>query len=116
VRFIARDFVWSLDAVGFAADSTVAFQAIAPVGDLEVSANPVRGNQVVFAWPASTGPAAVSIYSYRGERLLAATVAAPNNEYEWDLTVGGRPVVNGAYLVIVDVDGRRYRRRLFVTR
>jgi murein tripeptide amidase MpaA len=116
VRFIARDFVWSLDAVGFAADSTMAFQSIAPVGDLEVSANPVRGNQVVFAWPASTGPAAVSIYSYRGERLLAATVAAPNNEYEWDLTVGGRPVVNGAYLVIVDVDGRRYRRRLFVTR
>jgi hypothetical protein len=115
-RFVARDFVWSLDAVGFATDSTAAFQAIAPVGDLEVSANPVRGDQVVFAWPASTGPAQVSVYSYLGERLVAATVAAPNNEYVWDLTVRGRRAVNGAYLVIVDVDGRRYRRRLFVTR
>jgi hypothetical protein len=34
----------------------------------------------------------------------------------WDLTVAGRPVVNGAYIVLVEVDGRRYRRRLFVTR
>lgn len=116
VRFVSRDFVWSVDAVGFATDSTLAFQAVAPVGDLEVSENPVRGSQVVFAWPAGSGAASVGVYSYLGERLVAATVAAPNNEFAWDLTVRGRPVSNGAYLVLVDVDGRRYRRRLFVTR
>lgn len=116
VRFIARDFIWSVDAVGLASDSTVAFQAIAPVGDLEVSANPVRGTQVVFAWPAGTGAARVAVYSFRGERLVGATVQPPNNEYVWDLTVRGRPAVNGAYLVVVEVDGRRYRRRLFVVR
>lgn len=116
LRFVARDFVWSVDAVGFATDSTLSFQAVAPVGDLEVSENPVRGSQVVFAWPASSGAASVGVYSYLGERLVAATVAAPNNEYAWDLTVRGRPVANGAYLVVVDVNGRRYRRRLFVTR
>jgi hypothetical protein len=116
VRFISSDFVWSVDAVGFATDSTVSFVTVAPVGGLEVSENPVRSGRVVFAWPASNGPARVAVYSYLGEQLVTATVAAPNDEYAWDLTSRGRPVANGAYLVVVDVDGRRYRRRLFVTR
>lgn len=87
---------------------------------VEVSENPVRGNQVVVSWPppAGTGDARVSIFSFSGERLHQATVAAPNNEYVWDLTIGGgaRRVVNGAYIIVVDVDGHRYRRRLFVAR
>jgi hypothetical protein len=29
---------------------------------------------------------------------------------------GARRVVNGAYIIVVDVDGHRYRRRLFVAR
>lgn len=118
VRFIASDFNWSVDAVGFASDSTLAFYAAPPVGTLEVSENPVRGTQVVIAWPVSTtgGPALVKVYSFLGEELVAAQVLAPNNEYAWDLTVRGRPVANGAYIVLVQVDGRRYRQRLFVTR
>jgi hypothetical protein len=118
VRFISRSFNWSVDAVGFASDSTLLFRATAPVGTLEVSENPVRGNQVVFAWPPSTGSAAASVrvYSYLGQQLMAATVPAPTNEFVWDLTVRGRSVVNGAYIVLVDVNGQRYRRRLFVAR
>ena len=116
VRFISRDFVWLVDAVGFASDSTRAFQAVAAVGDLEVSENPVRGSQVVFAWPAGTAAARVAVYSYLGAQLLAASVAPPNNEYVWDLTIQGRAVANGAYLVVVDVDGQRLQRRLFVKR
>jgi hypothetical protein len=89
-------------------------------GEVLVSENPVRGDQVVISWPppAGTGAARVAIYSFGGERLHQATVAAPTNEYVWDLTVGGgtRRVVNGAYIVVVDVDGRRFRRRLFVAR
>lgn len=84
---------------------------------LEVSENPVRGDSVVISWPAATGDARVSILTFTGERLLQATVAAPNNEYVWDLTRGGsRAVVNGAYVVVVEVDGKRYRRRLFIAR
>ena len=83
----------------------------------EVSENPVRGNQVVISWPAATGNARISIHGFTGERFIEATVAAPANEYVWDLTLGGaRPVVNGAYIVVVEVDGHRYQRRLFVAR
>jgi len=85
---------------------------------VEVSENPVRSDQVVISWPAATGNASVSIFGFTGDRLFTTTVPAPNNEYVWDLTRGGgaRRVVNGAYIVVVDVDGHRYRRRLFVAR
>lgn len=120
VRFISeRNFPWALDAVGFATDATPAFLVLAALPGAEVSENPVRSDQVVISWPPPTGVGAarVAIYGFSGERLHEATVAAPTNEYVWDLTLGGvRRVVNGAYIVVVEVDGRRYRRRLFVAR
>jgi len=118
VRFISEHFTWWLDAVGFATDASSAFDQLAAGPGAEVSENPVRSNQVVISWPAATGTASVSIYSFTGERLYATTVPAPTNEYVWDLTLGGgaRRVVNGAYIIVVDVDGHRYRRRLFVAR
>lgn len=118
VRFISeRDFVWSLDAVGFATDVSTAFLLLAGPGAAEVSENPVRSDQVVISWPAGTGTTHVAIYGFTGERLHQATVAPPTNEYAWDLTLGGqRRVANGAYIVVVEVDGHRYRRRLFVAR
>jgi hypothetical protein len=118
VRFISeRDFVWSLDAVGFATDVSTAFLLLAGPGAAEVSENPVRSDQVVISWPAGTGTTRVAIYGFTGERLHQATVAPPTNEYAWDLTLGGqRRVANGAYIVVVEVDGHRYRRRLFVAR
>jgi hypothetical protein len=119
VRFIAEQgFAWWLDAVGFASDATLAFDLLAGPGEAEVSENPVRGEQVVISWPAGTGTARVAVYTFTGERLHQATVPPPTTEYVWDLTLGGgtRHVVNGAYIIVVDVDGRRYRRRLFVAR
>lgn len=122
VRFISQRFTWWIDAVGFATDAGTAFLQLAAAGGAEVSENPVRSNQVVIAWPVptGTGPARVSIFTFTGERLHQATVAAPNNEYVWDLTLGGgggsRRVVNGAYIVVVEVDGQRYRHRLFIAR
>ena len=115
---IRGGFFWSIDAVGFATDSTAAFVQLAAVGDAEVSENPVRGDQVVISWPAGAGvgSARLAVYAFTGERLHLATISAPTNEYVWDLMLGGRRVVNGAYIVVVDVDGRRYRRRLFVAR
>ena len=119
VRFIAQQFTWWLDAVGFATDASTAFvQLAAAGGGAEVSENPVRSNQVVISWPAATGEAHVSVFTFTGEQLLHTTVVAPSNEYVWDLTTGGgtHRVVNGAYIIVVDVDGQRYRRRLFVAR
>ncbi len=85
----------------------------------EVSENPVRGNQVVISWPppVATGSARVFVFSFTGEQLFTTTVPPSTNEYVWDLMLGGsRRVVNGVYIIVVDVAGRRYRRRLFVAR
>lgn len=118
VRFIAQHFTWWVDAVGFATDASTAFLSLAAAAGAEVSENPVRSNQVVISWPAATGDARLSVFSFTGERLYQTTVPAPTNEYVWDLTMAGgaRRVVNGAYIIVVDVDGHRYRRRLFVAR
>ena len=118
MRFIAQNFTWWVDAVGFATDASTAFDQLATAAGAEVSENPVRSNQVVISWPVGTGNARLSVFSFLGERLYQTTVAAPTNEYVWDLTFGGgaRRVVNGAYIIVVDVDGHRYRRRLFVAR
>jgi len=82
----------------------------------EVSENPVRGNQVVVSWPAATGSARVLVFSFTGEQLFTTTVPPSTNEYVWDLMIGSRRVVNGVYIIVVDVAGHRYRRRLFVAR
>ena len=117
VRFVSKRFTWWVDAVGFASDQSGAFENLATAGGAQVSENPVRGNQVVLSWPAGTGSARVRLFSFTGEQLLDASVGAPSNEYVWDLTLGGaRRVVNGAYIFVVDVDGHRYQRRIFVAR
>lgn len=108
-------------ATGLLALLVCAVAAPSPApAQVEVSENPVRGDSVIIAWPSpgASGNARVSVFSYTGERLSQATVAAPNNEYVWDLTLGGgaRRVVNGAYIIVVEVGGQRYRRRLFVAR
>ena len=82
----------------------------------QVSENPVRSDQVVISWPAATGSARVSVFSFTGQQVFTTTVAASSNEYAWDLMVGGRRVVNGVYIIVIDVEGHRYRRRLFVAR
>ena len=85
---------------------------------LQVSDNPVRSDHVVFSWPVGVGTAHVAVYGFTGEQIHQASVPAPSNQYTWDLTAGGgaRRVVNGAYMVVVDIDGRHYRRRLFIAR
>jgi len=115
LRFAANGFPWWLDAVGLVTDSTVLFQAVAAAGQAEVSENPVKSDLVVITWPVG-GRAQVGIYNYAGAPLVRAVVAGGLGEYDWDLTVGGRHVANGAYLIVVQVDGKTYRRRLFVTR
>jgi zinc carboxypeptidase len=116
VRFVSAGFTWWVDAVGFASDSTDAFVALAPPAALAVSENPVRSGQVWFSWPAGTGAPYLGVYTFTGERLLAVTLPAGATEYAWDLSAGSGRVPNGAYLVVLELDGRVSRRRVFVTR
>ena len=118
VRFISRTFTWWIDAAGFASDISMSFAQVQAASLLEFSENPVRNDQVVISWPVPTPAADANLeaYTFTGERIFNATIAAPSNEYVWDLTLGTRRVVNGAYIIVVDVGGQRYRRRLFVDR
>jgi zinc carboxypeptidase len=116
VRFISRDLPWWVDAVGFASDTSMAFMQTQAAAAVAVSENPVRSDQVVISWPAATGDSRVEIYTFSGERIFTTTVAAPSTEYVWDLTLGTRRVVNGAYIVVVDAGGQISRRRLFIDR
>ncbi len=85
---------------------------------MEVSENPVRGDQVVISWPAGSADARVEIFTFAAERIHTALVAAPSSEYVWDLQLGGtgRRVANGAYIVVVTVGNVHHRRRLFIDR
>ena len=116
VRFISVGFTWWLDAVGFASDSTAALAALPPVASLEVSENPVHGSQVVFSWPAGAGSPMIGVYTFGGDRLVSAVLTPGSTEYAWDLTTGLRRVPNGAYVVVLQLDGRVLRTRVFVTR
>jgi hypothetical protein len=116
VRFVSVGFSWWLDAVGLASDSTAALDVLASPATLDVSENPVRSTQVVMSWPAGTGAPRLGVYTFTGSRLLQATLPPGATEYAWDLTAAGRAVPNGAYLVVLELDGRVLRRRLFVTR
>jgi hypothetical protein len=116
VRFVPVGFTWWVDAVGFASDSTGAFLSLAPPAALALSENPVHGNQVWISWPAGTGAPRLGIYTFTGERLISTTLPAGTIEYAWDLTAGPHRIANGAYLVVLELDGRVSRRRVFVTR
>ncbi|HMA44882.1 MAG TPA: M14 family metallopeptidase [Gemmatimonadales bacterium] len=116
VRFVPVGFTWWIDAVGFASDSTGAFLSLAPPAALAVSENPVHGNLVWISWPAGTGAPRLGIYTFAGERVISTALPAGTTEYAWDLLAGPRRIVNGAYLVVLELDGRVSRRRLFVTR
>lgn len=119
VRFISRNLTWWIDAVGVASDLSLSFMQLQAASLLEFSENPVRNDQVVISWPvpAASADANLEAYTFTGERIFTVIIPAPSNEYVWDLTLGGtRRVVNGAYIVVVEVGGQRYRRRLFVDR
>jgi hypothetical protein len=116
VRFVSSGFQWWLDAIGWASDTTELFATLPPVTGVELSENPVRGSQVVISWPAGTGFPRVEIFTFTGKRLVSEALTPGAVEYAWDLTAAGRPVPSGAYLVVLELDGHVYRRRLFVTR
>ncbi len=81
---------------------------------INISENPVRGKTVVVNFAGT--PRRVAIYSFSGERLRDFPAPA-GGSVTWDLTTdGGRPVVNGVYIVVIDLGDSVVRRRLYVAR
>jgi hypothetical protein len=117
VRFVSRNLFWWVDAVGFATDVSMSFGQLAAASPMEFSENPVRSDQVVIAWPTPVSDSHLEIYTFTGDRIFSATIAAPSNEYVWDLTLGGtRRAVNGGYIVVIAAGGQSYQKRLFIDR
>lgn len=81
---------------------------------LNISENPVRGGSVVFNYAAA--PRRIAVYTFAGDRVWEFA-NPPTGSVVWDLTTdAGRRVVNGVYVVTVDLGGSVIRRRLYVAR
>ncbi len=85
-----------------------------PGNAINISENPVRGGSVVFHYPGTARR--VGIYTFTGF-LVREFTAPPPGRLQWDLTAAdGRPVIDGVYLVVVDLGGSILRHRLYVAR
>lgn len=81
---------------------------------ITLSENPVRGASVTINYAGT--PRAVAIYTFTGGRVRSFA-SPPTGSVTWDLTADdGRPVVNGVYIVAVDLGGSVVRRRIYVAR
>jgi subtilisin family serine protease len=87
---------------------------LGPGGGINISENPVRGSTVIVHYPGAA--TRVRIYAFSGA-LIRTFAAPPAGRVQWDLTTAdGRPVVDGVYVVVVDLGGSVIRRRLYVAR
>jgi hypothetical protein len=116
VRVRSNDLPLSIDAVQvFGTPITAAFTVASDV--LGVSENPVRSTRVFFTWQAASGDARLSVFTFNGQLVYRAVVAAMDGQLAWDLTnTAGARVGNGAYVVTLELGGAVLRRRLFVAR
>ena len=86
-------------------------QTAAPIN---LSANPVRGASVTINYGGT--PRTVAIYTFTGARVRSFA-SPPQGSVVWDLTTDdGQPVVNGVYIVAVDLGGSVVRHRIYVAR
>jgi len=99
---------------GALTSGTVTTSLLAAGEPFNLSENPVRGSSVIINFAGA--PRRVGIYSFTGVRIRE--FAAPESgSVVWDLTADdGRPVVNGVYVVVVDLGGSVIRHRLYVAR
>jgi hypothetical protein len=83
---------------------------------VNLSANPVRGDALVINY--AELPESVAVYTLIGERVrsFSARELGPLNVV-WPLdTDAGGDVANGAYVLVIELPGRRVVRKIFVAR
>jgi len=74
----------------------------------------VRGASVTINYGGT--PRTVAIYTFTGARVRSFA-SPPQGSVVWDLTTDdGQPVVNGVYIVAVDLGGSVVRHRIYVAR
>ncbi len=94
--------------------SALTSSAAGQSGQINFSENPVRGPSVIMHYPGAA--TRVAIFDFAGN-LVRSFPAPPVGRLQWDLSNGdGRPVVNGVYVVVVNLGASTLRRRLFVAR
>ncbi len=87
-----------------------------PGEEVNLSANPVRGDALVINYAET--PRSVAIYTAIAERVrgFAGPDVGPLSTV-WGLdTDAGAPVANGVYVLVVEFDDRRVRRKVLVAR
>jgi hypothetical protein len=78
-----------------------------------LSANPVRGESVMFNFAAR--PSSAAVYTVTGSRVADLLARFDGLSYRWDLTNdAGETVVPGVYLLVFRVGDHLVRQRLFV--
>ena len=103
------------DSVAGALTSGVVSTSLLAAGEaFNLSENPVRGSSVIINYAGA--PTRVDIFSFTGVRVKSFA-PPPAGRVAWDLTSDdGRPVVNGVYMVVVNLPGSVIRHRLYVAR
>lgn len=82
---------------------------------LNLSANPVRGDELVVSW--TEAPETAAVYALGGRRVRSLTDAIGGGHLAWDLTDDeGRPLANGAYFLVLDYAGRRVLEKVLLLR
>jgi subtilisin family serine protease len=93
---------------------TVTTTLLGPGEPFNISENPVRASSVIFNYAVT--PRRIAVHSFTGGRIREFS-SPPDGSLTWDLTTdGGRPVVNGVYIVVLDFGDSVIRRRLYVAR
>jgi subtilisin family serine protease len=89
---------------------------LAPGERVNLSANPVRTGELVVRY--AERPKELAIYAFTGERVRSFGPGEIGDFLTvWDLkNDAGRPVANGAYLLLIDVAGERMIKKIFVVR
>jgi subtilisin family serine protease len=95
---------------------TLDARADRPARRASLSANPVRTGSVVIGY--AERPGTVTVYTFAGERVRAfAAGDVGDRGVTWDLrNDAGRPVANGAYVLVLAYRDETVREKLFVAR
>lgn len=103
-------------------DAAAAARRLRPAGlagedqAVSLSANPVRGDALVIGY--AEPPRSVALYTLAAERVrgFSAEEVGPLTTV-WDLrNDGGVPVANGAYVLVVELEGQRVLQKILVAR
>ncbi|HEX9727169.1 MAG TPA: M14 family metallopeptidase [Gemmatimonadales bacterium] len=116
LRLIADSLDWWVDAIHLFGETRAPVVASSE-HQLTVSQNPVRTDQLFFAWAPVAGRATLRVFTFAGDLVFRSSVSAEIGVLEWDLrNRQDARVENGAYVAVLELPTEQLRRRVFVAR